>query len=143
MKYPNPINQERIRKLKGSFAWISHAFMSKGFWSSLSQDELLLYLFLILVSDRHGMSYYSFDRICQRLKITTDDYICARNELINRDLIAFDGYLFQVLSLPASPVVKTPAPRSSQVLSKSVNNSKPETVRQVFQKMFLNEQNNC
>ena len=142
MKYPNPINQEKIRNLQGSFAWIPHAFMRKGFWSSLSQKELLLYLFLVLVSDRHGMSYYSFDRICQMLKMHTDDYICARNELMTRELIAFDGYLFQVLSLPANPVVKTPASQSSQSSKKSVNARSPRTVRQIFQKMFLNEQNN-
>ena len=142
MKYPNPINQEKIRNLQGSFAWISHAFMRKGFWISLNQKELLLYLFLVLVSDRHGMSYYSFDRICQMLKMHTDDYICARNELMNKELIAFNGYLFQVLSLPAHPVVKTPAPQSSQFSRKIVNAGAPWTVRQIFQKMFLEGQNN-
>jgi len=69
MKYLNPINREKIRNLQGSFAWIPHAFMRKGFWNSLSQKELLLYLFLVLVSDRHGMSYYSFGRICKMLKM--------------------------------------------------------------------------
>jgi hypothetical protein len=33
-----------------------------------------------------------------------DEYIVARNALIDKDLIAFDGRLFQVLSLPPKPV---------------------------------------
>ena len=142
MKYLNPINREKIRNLQGSFAWIPHAFMRKGFWNSLSQKELLLYLFLVLVSDRHGMSYYSFGRICKMLKMHTDDYICARNELMNKELIAFDGYFFQVLSLPANPVIKTSAPKSSQSSRKNVNAVAPATVRQIFQKMFLDGQYN-
>jgi hypothetical protein len=33
-----------------------------------------------------------------------DQYISARNGLIEKDLIAFDGTVFQVLELPATPV---------------------------------------
>jgi hypothetical protein len=52
------------------------------------------------VADRKGLSYYSYDKICNLLKIPVDTYILARNSLIEKDLIAFDGKLFQVLSLP-------------------------------------------
>ncbi|MBW2634568.1 MAG: hypothetical protein JRE14_10690 [Deltaproteobacteria bacterium] len=34
------------------------------------------------------------------VKINLDEYIAARDSLIEKDLIAFDGTLFQVLSLP-------------------------------------------
>jgi hypothetical protein len=37
------------------------------------------------------------------LQLTVDDYIQARDALIEKDLIAFDGTLFQVLDLPATP----------------------------------------
>jgi len=36
--------------------------------------------------------------------ISPDDYIVARDGLIKKDLIAFDGFLFQVLSLPEKGV---------------------------------------
>jgi hypothetical protein len=36
--------------------------------------------------------------------MTLDQYINARNGLIEKDLIAFDGTVFQVLELPATPV---------------------------------------
>jgi hypothetical protein len=73
---------------------------------------LLLYFFLILVSDRHGLSYYAYDSICSLLSMDLDRYIAARNGLIDKDLVAFDGTLFQVLSLPDRPPdpVGKPAP---------------------------------
>ncbi len=99
-----PLVPDRIRKITGSFAWISHRFLRKGFWAGLTHHELLLYIFLVLAADRQGLSYYSFDKICSLLAITPDEYILARNVLIEKDLVAFDGLLFQVLSLPEQPV---------------------------------------
>lgn len=95
-----PLVCDRIRKIDGSFAWIGHRFLRGGFFTSLSQNELLLYFFLVLVADRQGLSYYHYDKICSLLCFTLDDYIVVRDQLIDKDLIAFDGTFFQVLSLP-------------------------------------------
>ncbi len=107
-----PLKDHRIRKINGSFAWISHRFIRQGYWGSLNHQELVLYLFLVMVSDRQGMSYYGYDKICSLTAISLDEYIQARNGLIDKDLIAFDGRLFQVLSLPqknvATPTSKAP-----------------------------------
>jgi hypothetical protein len=97
----------RIRTIGGSFAFIEHRFLRHGFWTNLSHHELLLYLFLVLVADRQGMSFYSYDKICSLLAISVDEYILARDNLINKDLLAFDGTFFQVLSLPAEPIRHT------------------------------------
>ena len=93
----------RLRRIEGGFSFIPHRFISDGFLSRLSQKELLLYLFLCLVSDRNGLSFYSYDVICSLLEICIDEYIIARDGLIKKDLIAFDGTLFQVLKLPEQP----------------------------------------
>ncbi|MBW1747236.1 MAG: hypothetical protein JRJ34_02085 [Deltaproteobacteria bacterium] len=98
------LNPERIRRIDGGFNFIPHRFLFDGFLASLSQKELLLYLFLILASDRNGLSFYSYDSICSLLQITPEQYIQARNGLMDKDLIAFDGTLFQVLDLPPIPV---------------------------------------
>jgi len=100
----NPLVSHRIREINGSFAWIPHCFLQKGFWASLTHHELLLYVFLTLVSDRQGLSYYAYDKICSLLRFSIDDYIVARDQLIEKDLVAFDGTFFQVLSLPQEPV---------------------------------------
>ena len=97
------VNPERIRRIHGGFSFIPHRFLTDGFLDSLSQKELLLYLFLIMVSDRHGLSFYSYDAICSLLQITVEQYIAARNGLIEKDLIDFDGRVFQVLDLPSKP----------------------------------------
>ena len=94
------LSPERIRRIDGGFSFIPHRFVLEGFVSSLNQVELLLYLFLIMASDRNGVSFYSYDRICTLLELNLDQYIASRNSLIEKDLIAFDGTLFQVLSLP-------------------------------------------
>ena len=98
-----PLDQDRVRRIAGSFAFIEHRFLRSGFFSVLTHHELLLYVFLVLVADRNGLSYYSYDKICILSKMTLDDYIIARDGLIEKDLIAFNGYLFQVLTLPEQP----------------------------------------
>jgi len=90
------LEPDRIRHIDGGFSFIPHRFLTDGFLSSLSQEEILLYLFLILASDRYGLSFYSYDSICSLLQITADQYIEARNTLIKKDLIAFDGSISSI-----------------------------------------------
>jgi len=94
---------DRIRRIDGGFSFIPYRFLTDGFLKALSQQELLLYIFLVLAADRYGLSFYSYDRICSLLHMTLEPYTAARDGLIEKDLIAFDGTLFQVLSLPTSP----------------------------------------
>jgi hypothetical protein len=110
------LNSKRLRRIDGGFSFIPHRFLTDGFLAYLSQRELLLYLFLVLVSDRHGLSYYAYDSICSLLQFSLDDYIEARDGLMEKDLIAFDGTLFQVLDLPSKPMrVPTPKDDSATV----------------------------
>jgi hypothetical protein len=99
-----PIMPERIRKISGSFSWIDHRILTHGFLTSMSHNEILLYFFLVLVGDKNGVSFYSYDKICQLLKIELDDYIQARDLLIKRSLIACHQGRFQVLELPKQKV---------------------------------------
>ncbi len=122
---------KRVRKIQGSFAFIQHRFLRDGFWQELTMHEILLYMFLILAGDRNGLSYYSYDKICTLLGITLDEYILARDGLITKDLIAFDGRLFQVLSLPEIPVKASTGPLTSQ---EDMRRKDPATVRQTIQR---------
>jgi hypothetical protein len=89
----------------------------------------LLYVFLVLVADRNGLSYYGYDHICTLLRFTLDDYLVARNGLIEKDLIAFDGHLFQVLSLPTQPL---PARTRSLNTPEDMQRGDPATIRQII-----------
>ena len=125
----SPLCPERVRTITGSFAFLAHRFLRDGFWATLSQHALLLYVFLVLVADRKGLSYYSFDKICTLLQLALDDDLVARNALIQQDLIAFDGHLFQVLALPSTPV------RTPQTLLQSAPQrvqADPATIRRLI-----------
>ena len=105
-----PILPERVRAIAGQgFAFVPHRFLREGFFASLRPDELRLYVLLVLAADRNGVSFYHYDSLCSLLELPLEGYLRARNALIAKDLIAFDGTRFQVLSLPDRPHVD-PAP---------------------------------
>lgn len=102
------LKPNQIRRIDGGFSFIPHRFLTDGFLDSLCQIEILLYLFLCMVSDRYGLSFYAYDAICSLLEFSVDKYIEARDGLIEKDLIAFDGTIFQVLDLPSKPLQAVP-----------------------------------
>ena len=120
------LDASRIRRIDGGFSFIPHRFLTDGFLASLQQQELLLYIFLVLAADRYGLSYYSYERICSLLQISTEQYITARDGLIKKDLIAFDGMLFQVLDLP-------PRPLPGSVVCRRSKNESPVPIAQLIQ----------
>lgn len=81
------------------FSWVDRRF-SREHAPRLSHDGILLYFFLCAVSDRHGLSYYKDSTTAAQIKATASRVANAREELIVRDLVAFDAPLTQVLSLP-------------------------------------------
>ena len=98
----------RIRRIDGGFGFIPHRFITDGFLASLGQIEILLYLFLCLVSDRYGLSFYSYDTICSYLQLSPEELHDATDGLLEKDLIAFDGTIYQVLELPPKPAQYCP-----------------------------------
>ena len=118
---------DRVRKITGPFSFIEHRFLREGFFHSLTHQELLLYLFLVLVSDRSGLSFYRYDKIFTLLRITVDEFILARDGLMEKDLLAFDGRTFQVLSLP--PQGPKPTPLHGR---KEMEEKDPATIHQLI-----------
>ena len=99
------LNSSRIRKIEGSFSWIDHRFITGGFIQDLSAVEILLYFFLVSVSDRNGLSFYHDDKICSVIKIALTSLGEARQGLISKSLLAYEHPIYQVLSLPPQPVI--------------------------------------
>jgi hypothetical protein len=102
------LDPTRVRKIQGSFSWIDHRLITGGFLGDLSTIEILLYLFLVAVSDRHGLSFYHQDKIASLLKIDLPSLGKAREGLIHRSLLAYEPPLYQILSLPVRPVTPLP-----------------------------------
>jgi hypothetical protein len=99
-----PLQPDRLRRIDGSFAFLPHHFLRLGFWAALDLRERLLYVLLVLVADRQGMSFYGDDRLAALLGLARDDFLRARASLLRRDLVAHDpqGPRYQVLSLPVA-----------------------------------------
>jgi hypothetical protein len=131
-----PIVADRVRKIDGGFSFIPHRFVTHHFFTSLNQHELLLYFLLILVGDRQGLSYYSQDKLCIMLRMNLEEFMMARNGLINKSLIAFDGFMFQVLSLPEQPVLPVPRPLTDQ---EDFERDDPLTIRRIIHQSFYKE----
>jgi hypothetical protein len=124
-----PILPQRVRSIAGqSFAFVPHRFLREGFFASLAPDQLRLYFLLVLAADRNGISFYHYDSICSLLEIPLETYIGARNALIDKDLLAFDGTRFQVLSLPDKPRFDIPAPLTPE----ACDDHDPATVRSLI-----------
>ena len=101
---PQPPRPDRIRSVRGSFSWIDHRFLRRGFDQGLKRLEKLLYFVLIAVSNQDGVSFYSDERLAEMLEIChAHELTGARSELIARGLIAFENGLYQVLDLPPDP----------------------------------------
>ena len=98
------LDSTRVRKIEGSFSWIDHGFITRGFLRNMTSTEILLYFFLVAVSDRNGISFYHDDRICSLLKISLSSLGEAREGLIMRSLLSYEFPLYQVLSLPPQPM---------------------------------------
>jgi len=125
-----PIIADRVRAIEGrGFSFIPNRFLQDGFVASLEPDELLLYFFLVMASDRSGMSFYHYDSICSLLRMSLEHYVAARNSLIDKELIAFDGSRFQVLSLPEHPIQSKPLQKPEDF-----DNNDKATVRSILER---------
>lgn len=123
-----PIDPDRIRRITGSFSWIDHRLLSDGFLSNMAPEEMLLYFFLVLVGDKNGISFYSYDKICAFVKMEVDRFIWARDRLIQRALIACENGRFQVLQLPKTYNKQLP-PRET------MRCGGPKSLAEIFQQL--------
>jgi len=107
---------ERRRTLpRQGFSWIDRRFV-REFAPALSQEALLLYFFLAAVSDKDGLSFYQPLTLAGRLRLSEAQIANARNELIDRDLIAVQLPLTQVLALPAPRLERGDPRRLGEIL---------------------------
>jgi hypothetical protein len=91
------------------WSWLDRRFLREH-GDYLSREAMLLYFFLTAVADRHGLSFYSDHTLTSRLRLSQEVLERAVQELLDRDLIAHQLPLVQVLSLPAPGVCRRPAP---------------------------------
>src|SRR6266508_4125229 len=113
------IRPDRLRQVPTGFNWVDHRLVRQNYLDRCNCVDLALYLFLVAVSDVQGLSYYSDEAICRRLRIDPTALSAARVHLQKADLIAYQKPLYQVLSLdqPAEPGPSPASPRTGQAQS--------------------------
>ena len=98
------LNRERVRKVPQQFGFVDHRLVRDGHIDRLGSRASALYLFLVTVGDRAGLSYYGDQSIQKRLDLSDAELIEARNTLIQTGLIAYESPLYQVLDLEPHPI---------------------------------------
>ena len=101
---------QRLRRPPATgWSWVDRRFLREH-GDHLSREAVLLYLFLAAVADRHGLSFYADHTLTIRLRLSAQVLEKARTELLERDLIAYQAPLVQVLALPTPGVRRRAEP---------------------------------
>lgn len=92
-----------------SYSILDHELLHGGYLARLSHQALALYLFLCVVGDRDGRSYYGDASICRTLHFSRQTLITARSDLIACDLIEYRKLYYWIKDLTRSLAVKRKA----------------------------------
>lgn len=98
------------RQVPSQFSWIDQRLVRDSWLPRCSHRAWTLYLFLVVVADAQGLSYYGDSAILRHLGCSAEALQTARQELIAAHLIAYQKPLYQVLSLDP-PRTFSAAPR--------------------------------
>lgn len=151
MYRPQPIRPDRLRTLERPYSWVPFRLLSSGRLAELSRPAKLLYFLLCLVADRRGLSFYGDRRMHELLALSDQELCGARTELCDRDLLAFDGRVYQLLSWPAEPAHRPAAgprcpvadrggsPGGRPLAQQRSERSRSEPLRAVLQRLELKE----
>jgi hypothetical protein len=142
MKSKVLINARRKRRIPKHFSWIDHRLVRENYLKQCSTDALALYLFLVIVGDHEGLSYYGDERVKSYLNFSSSSGVnSCRKELEKSNLIAYLNGLYQVLGLESDVSFEY---RSTKAIndetavnySRTENNSATESVRDVINRIF-------
>jgi len=114
-----PVNPFRMRKVPSQFSWVDHRLVRDRRIDACSHAAATLYLFLVVVADAQGLSYYSDPTLMQRLRMDGLTLAQARNGLIQADLIAWRKPIYQVLSLDGP--AQEPSQAEESIVAASVH----------------------
>lgn len=112
---------QRLRHLPAQFSWIDQRLVRERHIQGRSPQALSLYLFLCVVADAQGLSYYSDPSASKFLGLSLEQLRAARAELVQAALIAYRSPFYQVLSLephnaPGPDLPLNSLPRTGQML---------------------------
>jgi len=86
------------RTLPQRYGFIDERLLSQGYLKRLSSEAVLLYVFLCIVADRRGRSWYSDGKLVSQVRLR--GLGGARLQLIEAGLISYDAPVYTVLTVP-------------------------------------------
>lgn len=86
------------RKLPQRYGVIDQRMVSEGYLKRLPAEAVSLYVFLCVVADRTGRSWYSDGRLVQQVRLSS--LAGARERLVEAGLIAWERPVYTVLDVP-------------------------------------------
>jgi hypothetical protein len=137
-----PIDPDRVRKIpREGFSWIDRRFVREGFIDQLPGEAILLYFFLVAVSDTRGLSFYADPTVSRILKLNAEQLTQARARLVAAKLILYRYPHYQVLPLPETPKISslnfTPQLRAA----KKSRGGDPVSLNELLKLEITNSQN--
>lgn len=116
------LRPDRLRTVEYPFGWMPCRMLTNGTIANMSPIERQLYLVLVLAADRRGISYHGDQRIQHTLGCTQEELGQARSDLKTRDLLAYDGATYQLLTLPPDDTLTASASRQPSLHSRAPRN---------------------
>ena len=86
MVQKHPIYPERIRKVPKQFSWLDQRLVRAHLIDRLSHPAAALYLFLVIVADAKGLSYYGDRTLSKRLAMDKETLFSMRGQLVQTGL---------------------------------------------------------
>lgn len=117
---PAPPRPDLVRRPAGPFGWLDARLLGDGWLCRMGAEAAATLLFLALVADRQGSSFYGRDRMAQALGLTRDALDRALARLLTLGLVAHRPWRAGVPDgvwqlLPLAPTAA--APRGGQAES--------------------------
>jgi hypothetical protein len=108
-----------MRRQAKSYSIVDHELLHGGYFRHLSHKALVLYLFLVVVGDAQGRSFYSVSSIGKILRMDGCEVYAITGELLKQRLIDYASSNWQVLTLTeakGSRISKSVSPLVKEIL---------------------------
>ena len=127
-----------------SYSIVDHHLLHGGYFQKLSHEALVLYLFLIVVGDKNGRSFYADQSVAEILHLSMDLLKKARSSLMACHLIDYQKPYWWVKNIPECSYEQSqtknhlPQRRSGTLLSsdpRPIGDIAKESLKTLFQKL--------
>lgn len=88
-----------MKRQAKSYSIVDHQLLHGGYLNTLTHKALVVYLFLVVVGDATGRSFYSVSSMGRILRMADDELAESRTELVEHGLIDYRPPYWRVLTL--------------------------------------------